>query len=191
MEIKAQLKHLGISPRKVRLVVDLIRGLDVNRAEQQLQFCAKRAAKPVLKLLRSVMANAQHNFNLTKDGLYVSKVVVNQGPTLKRWRARAMGRTSPILKKTSHIILILDERIPSERIKKKAKAKDKLIPEAIKTPTLPPREKVSTKKRVPIEKRQKTWASEKSRKQKRRFYIGDKFKGAAERARRVFRRKSI
>lgn len=101
---KAQLNYLRISPRKVRQAADLIRGLSVVEAEQQLRFCAKRPAEPILKLLKSAIANA-HN----APNLYVLEIRVNPGPTLKRWRARARGMAAMIRKRTSHIIIILEQ----------------------------------------------------------------------------------
>jgi len=145
--IIAKLRHLRISPRKVRLVTNLVKGLDVEEAERQLTFLTKRAARPILSLLNSAVANAQHNANLPKPGLYITNIVVEPGPSLKRWRPRAMGRAAPILKRTSHVILFLDQKsgikeVPAVQPDKKIKDKTK---EEIK-PTLP--EKISQ----PIEK---------------------------------------
>lgn len=108
----ATLRYARISPRKVRLVVDLIRGLDIDRARTSLHFLNKRSAKPVLKLLESAIANAKSAQGDAggAGGLYVKKVFVDQGPTLKRSRPRAKGTSSPINKKTSHITIVLDER---------------------------------------------------------------------------------
>lgn len=109
MEVKASLKYLRISPRKVRLVVDLIRGLPVKNAEAYLLHLSKKSSHPLLKLLRSAMANAEHNFNLDKNNLYVRAMRVDEGPALKRWRARARGAAYPIRKRSSHIFLTLEE----------------------------------------------------------------------------------
>jgi len=117
--ITAKLRYLRISPRKVRLVTDLIKGLSVIEAERQLKFLTKKATKPVLKLLGSAVANAKNKGDIVKENLYVSNVIIENGPTLKRWRPRAMGRAAPIMKRTSHIILILDEREAS--VSQKAK----------------------------------------------------------------------
>lgn len=107
--VKAKLKHLRISPRKVRLVAGLVRGLPADKALIQLQFSRKRAADSVLKLLNSAIANAENNFQLAKENLYVSEIKVDEGPTLKRWIPRAMGRATSIFKRTSHITLVLNE----------------------------------------------------------------------------------
>lgn len=123
MKVKANLNYLRISPRKVRLVADLIRGMDVKDAETQLRFLTKKAAKPMLKLLKSAIANAEHNFGIDKDNLFVSEIQVNEGPRLKRWMPRAMGRADMILKRTSHIKLVLGTKKEVEVKKKKSKPK--------------------------------------------------------------------
>ena len=109
MEVQAHLRNLRISPRKVRLIADVIRGMDVNSAKIQLEFINKKSSQPILKLLNSAIANAKHNFNLSENNLYISKIFVNEGTTLKRWIPRAMGRASSINKRTSHITIILDK----------------------------------------------------------------------------------
>lgn len=114
MEVIAHLRHLRISPRKVRLVVDIIRGMSIEQAKIQLEFINKRATRPVLKLLNSALANAEHNFNLEKENLYISKIFVDEGATLKRARSRAMGKSAPIRKRTSHITVILDEKVKTK-----------------------------------------------------------------------------
>jgi len=114
MEVKAKAKYLRIAPRKSRLVVDLIRGLDVDIAVSQLNSLNKKAGRMILKLLNSAIANAENNFSLQKSNLYIKTVTVDDGPTFYRWMPRAFGRATPIRKRTSHIILILDERVPTE-----------------------------------------------------------------------------
>ena len=109
MEVKAHLKNLRISPRKIRLVVDVIRGMNVYDAKIQLGFINKKASQPVLKLLNSAVANARNNFNLNENDLYVSEIFVNEGATLKRWIPRAQGRAAKIQKRTSHITVELAE----------------------------------------------------------------------------------
>lgn len=101
--MKAQLRHLRISPRKARLVADLIRGKKTQEAEQILKFSNNRSAKPIAKLLKSAISSANN-----QEGLYISEIKVDQGPTLKRWRARAFGRASEIKKRTSHISIKLE-----------------------------------------------------------------------------------
>jgi large subunit ribosomal protein L22 len=114
VETKAVARYIRISPRKARLVVDMIRGRDVAAAEQILDFSDKGAARVVSKVLRSAVANAENNNALPAEGLYVSKVFVDEGPTLKRFRPRAMGRATRINKRTCHITVILDEREPQK-----------------------------------------------------------------------------
>ena len=106
----ASLKWLRMSPRKVRLVVDLIRGQSVEQALSLLNFCDKAAAKPVTKLLRSAVANADNRGGFDLDRLFVETAVVNEGPTWRRWLPRAMGRATRIRKRTSHVTLILAEK---------------------------------------------------------------------------------
>lgn len=109
MEITAKLRYLRMSPRKTRLVADLVRNKDADQAASILQFANKRSSEPILKLLNSALANAKNNFSKT-DGLYIKRIFVDQGPTYKRSRPRARGMASPINKRTSHITLVLDER---------------------------------------------------------------------------------
>lgn len=121
MQVKASLNNLRIAPRKVRLVANLIKGMDVKDALNQLKFLTKKAAHPLVKVLNSAIANAKHNFEIDKENLYISKILVNEGPTLKRWLPRAFGRATPIMKRTSHITLILEEKVPTKGRKKKKK----------------------------------------------------------------------
>ncbi len=106
-DVNASLRYLRIAPRKVRLVVDSIRGRNVRLAERDLQFNRKLAALPVLKLLRSAIANAEHNFHLDPENLFIKHIVANEGPTLKRYRPRAFGSAAAIRKRTSHVMLVL------------------------------------------------------------------------------------
>ncbi len=127
MEATAKLRYLRITPRKVRAVADLIRGKNVSSALQQLAYVEKRAAEPVAKLLRSAVANAEiaSKNQVDVDRLWVTSLMVDQGPSLRRFMPRAMGRAFKILKKTSHIALtISDEAAPKKkRIKPARKAK--------------------------------------------------------------------
>lgn len=109
MEAKAVAKYIRMSPQKVRLVVDLVRGKKVEEARQILLFTRKYAADPVSKVLNSALANAKQNPNIDEKILYVKEVFVDQGPSLKRWRARAQGRAASIKKRMSHITVVLDE----------------------------------------------------------------------------------
>ncbi len=110
MDITAHLNNLRISPRKVRLVADMIRGISVPAARAQLSFLPKRSALPILKLLNSAAANAQHNAQLNPDTLYVARIFVNEGVTLKRGMPKSHGRVFGIKKRSSHISLTLSEK---------------------------------------------------------------------------------
>jgi len=110
MEAKAVARHIRIAPRKVRQVVDLIRGKKVGEAEAILQFVPNAAATPIAKLLRSAVANAENNHNMNSDVLIVSAAYVDEGPTMKRIRPRAQGRADRIDKRTSHITVVVKER---------------------------------------------------------------------------------
>ncbi len=119
MEIQAKLKHLRMSPRKVRLVVDIVRGLSIPAALDQLKFINKKAALPVAKLLKSAVANGENTYSLKEDNLYIREIRVDEGKTLKRWLPRAHGRATTIRKRASHITLILAEIKPSAKKTKK------------------------------------------------------------------------
>lgn len=108
-EVRARLKFLRMSPRKARLVADLIRGLPVENARQQLEFSARAVATPMLKLLDSAIANARQE-GLNEDSLLVDRIWVDAGATLNRFMPRAMGRVSPINKRTSHITIVVKEQ---------------------------------------------------------------------------------
>ena len=114
METRATARYVRISPRKARLVVDLIRGRDLAEARRILDFQTKAAARVVAKVLASAAANAENNNNLSPDTLYVARAYVDEGPTLKRFRPRALGRATRINKRTSHITVVLDERKPAK-----------------------------------------------------------------------------
>ena len=115
MQARAIAKYVRMSPRKVRLVVDQIRGKGVNDAYAILQFSKKGAAEPVGKTLRSAVANAQYRAQdegevLDVDELVVQEIFVDEGPTLRRYRAAAQGRAAPIRKRTSHITVVVDTK---------------------------------------------------------------------------------
>jgi len=115
MQAKAILKNARISPQKVRLVADQVRGMPVEKAEQLLAFSPKRAAHVVKKVLLSAVANAEHNEGADIDELKVSTITVDEGPTMKRGRARAKGRGTRILKRTSHItVTVADSNIAGQ-----------------------------------------------------------------------------
>ncbi|HHW44555.1 50S ribosomal protein L22 [Desulfofundulus thermobenzoicus] len=110
MEARAVARYIRISPRKVRQVVDLIRGKDVTEALAILRFTPKRASLPVAKVVKSAAANAEHNYEMDRDNLYIAAAYVDQGPTLKRYLPRAMGRADLMRRRTSHITVVVKEK---------------------------------------------------------------------------------
>ena len=114
LNIHASARFVLISPQKVRRVLDLVRGKDVNSALDVLQFTQNKAAIPVSKVLRSAIANADENFGISQDDLYVHSISADQGPTRKWRRFGARGRFKPIQKRSAHISVILRERTPTE-----------------------------------------------------------------------------
>lgn len=113
-EVRAHNRHVWQTPRKVRLVVDLVRGMSAQKAMATLQLMPQRAAKPVYKVLKSAVANAENNYGMTTEDLYIAHISADEGP-VRRWRRYgARGRFKPILKRSSHITIVLRERAPTE-----------------------------------------------------------------------------
>ncbi|HHX95531.1 MAG TPA: 50S ribosomal protein L22 [Clostridia bacterium] len=110
MEAKATAKYIRIAPNKARQVVNLIRGKDVDEALAILKFTPKRVAEVVEKVLNSAIANAEHNYDMDRENLFVSKIYVDQGPAMKRYKPRAFGRADLIRKRTSHITVVVSEK---------------------------------------------------------------------------------
>lgn len=169
MIIKAKLNYLPISPRKVRLVTQLIKGLDAQDAENQLLNIKKRASLPVLKLLKSAVANAHNNFNINPDSkLRIANIIVNQGPSLKRWRPRAFGRAYSIHKKTSHVLIELEakevKKLPKKTGKVPAPQKEKI---AEKQTTVKPSQ---DKKKFFFNKETEHFNRKQAKSVKRRFF---------------------
>ncbi len=134
-----------MAPRKVRLIIDLVRGLPVAEAELRLKFNQRAAARPVLKLLNSAVANAEHNFKLEKSSLRIKTITADGGPVLKRMTPRAMGSGTTIRKRMSHINIILSDEKPV------AKKTAKKAPRAAKQPEVaakPARAKAAAKNNV-------------------------------------------
>ena len=109
MEVKASLKHLRMSARKIRLVIDVIRKMPVETAIDQLKFNNKQASLPVIKLIRSAIANAVNTYSLDKDNLFIKTIKADEGVTLKRWMPKAHGRATAIRKRGCHVDLVLGE----------------------------------------------------------------------------------
>ncbi len=128
MEARASAKYIRISPRKVRLIADLIRGLPVEAAEHQLMVVPRRSCPLFLKLLNSATANAENTYNLKKENLYIKIIKVDSGSSLKRWMPKAMGRATPIIKRSSQIVIILDElKDTGKKKNKKVKKEEKPV----------------------------------------------------------------
>lgn len=151
MEVKAKARFIRMSPRKIRLVVNVVRGLPVEQALTQLKFMKKHAALPVSKLLSSAIANAEHNFKLKRENLFVKIIMADGGPTLHRWIPRAQGRATPIRKRTTHISIVLGE------LKEAPIKKPKKNVESDST------EKSIEKKKAPASKKGKTKADKKGK----------------------------
>ncbi|CAM3608882.1 50S ribosomal protein L22 [Erysipelothrix urinaevulpis] len=111
MDVKAVAKTVRVTPRKTRLVLDEIRGLDVDHAAAVLRYTPNKAAKAIAKVLNSAVANATNNHQLDEDKLYISACFADEGVTMKRFRPRAKGSASPIMKRTSHITVVVSERV--------------------------------------------------------------------------------
>lgn len=111
--VDAQLNFLRMSPRKVRLVAAAVAGMDAPAAVDYLKLVHKLASRPLAKLIASAIANGEHNFGARADNLYIKRILVNQGPTLKRWQPKAYGRAGKIRKRSAHIRVELVERVPS------------------------------------------------------------------------------
>ncbi len=178
MEIKAQLNNLRIAPRKVRLVSRYIKGLDAMVAKSKLNYLAKRSGRPISKLIDSAMANAQNNFGLVKENLFIKEIIVNEGRKLKRFRPKGFGTTSPIEKKTSHIRIVLDERTPGLKANIKKKEERVMSEESS-------REATDEKAKIVTQERKPTFAKEGKVKPK------EVFGGIKGLGRRFFRRKAI
>jgi large subunit ribosomal protein L22 len=109
MESKLQLKRLRVAPRKVRLIADLIRGMELEQAKVVLKNTVKRSSEPISKMIDSAIANAKHNFNIEGD-LYIKEIKVDEGIKMKRWMPWARGIARPIIKKTSHVTMIVGDK---------------------------------------------------------------------------------
>ena len=109
MEIRAIAKYVRASPQKCRLVADQVRRMQVGRALELLAFSSKKAARPIRKALESAIANAEHNKGADIDELKINSIMVDEGPVLKRWRPRAKGRATPIMRRTCHITVTVGD----------------------------------------------------------------------------------
>ncbi len=177
----AKLRYLRIAPRKVRMVADLIRGKTVKKAESILAFTRKGAVLSTLKLLKQAVANARNNFQIDENNLYISKIIVDEGKKYKRQLPRARGKADIILKRTSHITLVLDE---IDKSKKKQKIKK---PSFVKGK----KEKVKTVKEEVLEEKEEE-VKEVVEKKTRKKFEPERVKSEKQKGlKRFFRRKAF
>ncbi len=184
------MNNLRMAPRKVRLVANLIKGMSVAQAKNQLAFMVRKPAPLILKLLNSATANAKHNFSLEENNLYIAKILVEAGPTLKRWLPRAMGRATPLRKRTCSVKLVLGELVPTARKPKKIRKPQVIkpgeaLPEGVERETEKVEEKsVPSAKPKPVAPARPFGASGQA---KKRYFSRQTFGNI----RKIFRRKSI
>ena len=124
MQVTAQVKYLRMSPKKLRLIADVVRGMKVETAIDSLAFINKQAKKPVIKLINSAISNAVNNLNLKKENLYIKEIKVDMAGMLKRWQFKAHGRATPLRKRNAHILIVLEELVPTKAKAKNKKEKD-------------------------------------------------------------------
>ena len=181
MLVSARLKSLRKSPRKVRLVSNMLKGLDAEKAQSQLKFLMKGSVPYFEKLLQSAVSNAENNFGLDKNNLYIKDIVVNEGTKMKRWLPRAHGRASLLLKRTCSVELILDEKVKGKGRKKvvKQEIKDIKKPEEIKE-KIGEEELKSASAKATADKEEKEFVDEKKKAAESKGFL-----------KRIFRRKSM
>lgn len=160
MEVKAVAKHIKISPQKTRLVVNLLRGKKALEAAEELKFIPKKASKPVLKVINSAIANAEHNFNLAKDKLFIHEIYADEGPSYKRVKYRARGGRDIIKKRTTHITVIL-KTTETAKEAKKAEVKSKEAKEALKAVAEKTKKIVTKKEEKPVAEKEEVKKEEK------------------------------
>ena len=128
MEIKVRLSNFRTSPRKVRQVIDLVRGKSVSEAQSILLFTVNKSSPVILKLLNSAIASAKHDLHVADEAnLFISKITVDEGPKMKRWHPMSRGRAYPIIKRSSHIVLTLSEKEVKKEIKTKKVIRKKAV----------------------------------------------------------------
>ncbi|OGI16335.1 MAG: 50S ribosomal protein L22 [Candidatus Moranbacteria bacterium RBG_19FT_COMBO_42_6] len=192
MQVSAKLNNLRIAPRKIRLVTNLIKKMDVEGAINQLDVAIKKGSAPIKKLLLSAISNGESNFGIDRSNMYVLDVVVGAGPTLKRWMPKAYGRAGQILKRTSRIELILEERVEG----KDRKTKEQLEKERKKRAEEKKKaEKARAKEREEEEKSTEKTSSEGKTKQAEKIKDAEKPKQTTDKkgswGSKIFRRKSM
>jgi len=146
MEVKVRLSNLRTAPRKTRLAADLVRGKTLQQAQSILSFTTNKSARDILKLINSAAATAKHDFHLDENNLFVSKIMVDEGPKLKRWHPMSRGRAYSIMKRSSHIVVILSEVNPTAKPETKKEAAIAKPEKTEKTKTAKPKAKKATTK---------------------------------------------
>lgn len=190
MQVQAKSKYLKISAKKMRLVATTIKGMDVSYALDYLKFISHKASPLISKTLHSAIANAEHNFNLEIHNLFIKEIFADEGTMLKRWRARAFGRATPIHKKSSHLTIILEEKVP---IKQQTKPKD----DKLKEPSILKTEKNAHPQEIEKQElKQETKIARDDHKHGRKHYKEQKLNRARDKSKgstlkNIFRRKSI
>jgi large subunit ribosomal protein L22 len=191
MKVTAELNNLRISPRKVKLVADLIKGMDAIEAVAQLDVAIKKTSGYMQKLLLSAIANGENNFGLSKSNLYVLDAVVGAGPTLKRWMPKAYGRAGQILKRTSKVRIVLEERVEG----KDRKSKDQMEKEKAEKVKKATQELRKEEERKKEEKKDEVKDAKTEKIAEVKTKSADKTKKTAEEPKswknKIFRRKSM
>lgn len=180
MKATAKISNLRISPRKVRLVASLIKGLDISDAQICIDNTIKKSSLYIIKLLNSAVANAESNFGLDKDNLYIYDIQVGEGMKLKRWMPRAFGRATMILKRSSNVLITLEERVEG----KNRKTKEQLAKENKE------REEARKKEEKEIEKGKKEGKKEEFKKEFKEEKDIKKDSQKSGWMKKIFRRKS-
>ncbi len=173
MEITVKLNHLRISPRKVRLAVNLVRGKKALEAQTLLRFSSVKPAKAVLKLLNSAISSAKNDFQIESENLYISEIFANEGPKLKRFRPVSRGTAHPLWKRNSHVQLTLSEITPSAKKEKSAEASLQQEPQA-------PKSQAETTKEPKLKKEKPKFERKGTKKQSSKGVLN-----------KIFRRKSM
>ena len=158
MEIKVKLSNLRTSPRKVRQVIDLVRGKNVAQAQSILLFTVNKSARSISKLLSSAVASAKNDFHIADESnLFISKITVDEGPKMKRWHPMSRGRAYPIIKRSAHIALTIGEikptNTPTKEVKKETKVKKVVEKVAKKTEEIKINSEVKTKRKTKTTKK--------------------------------------
>lgn len=190
MKVSAKLKNLRIAPRKSRLVANLIKGLDVQNALNQLEGTVKGASLPISKLIKSAVANGENNLGLDKNNLYVFDARVEDGMKMKRWMPKAFGRAGRILKRNSNVIIVLEERVEGKNRKSQEqieKERKERIEKKIKA------EREARKEQEEKEKQDSKKPEKNEMSEEKKEYISGKKKKGDDKGfmERIFRRKSM